>query len=176
MGCQLLSLIFPAHTPVVALLTASILILQLETSDAIFVATGMEGDGEESAESTPTLMLPFPVIVPDECTLFTVLTRPLPDYALQHVFAQHGLVEWVCASTPLLGTCLPVLDQRSLAACRLMYICHCPGHHKLHSCDKAHRGACSTRFLKYCQFLNHPACKSPSDWDSIEDPPTSAII
>ncbi len=132
MGCQLLSLIFPAHTPVVALLTASILILQLETSDAIFVATGMEGDGEESAESTPTLMLPFPVIVPDECTLFTVLTRPLPDYALQHVFAQHGLVEWVCASTPLLGTCLPVLDQRSLAACRLMYICHCPGHHKLH--------------------------------------------
>lgn len=24
-----------------------------------------------------------------------VLTRPLPDYALQHVFAQHGVVEYV---------------------------------------------------------------------------------
>ncbi|CAL8466686.1 g6222 [Coccomyxa elongata] len=66
-----------------------------KTNGKDLIANGMEGDGEESAESTPTLMLPFPVIVPDECTLFTVLTRPLPDYALQHVFAQHGLVEWV---------------------------------------------------------------------------------
>ena len=73
-----------------------------------FVITGTEGDGEESAESTPTLMLPFPMVVPDECTLFTVLTRPLPDYALQHVFAQHGLVEWVRASPAPLGACAPV--------------------------------------------------------------------
>lgn len=59
---------------------------------------GVEADAEQSAEST--LALPMPVIMPDECTLFTVLTRPMPDYALQHVFSQHGAVDWVCTMTP----------------------------------------------------------------------------
>ncbi|KAK9916623.1 hypothetical protein WJX75_005036 [Coccomyxa subellipsoidea] len=56
-------------------------------------ANGVEADAEQSAEST--LALPMSVIMPDECTLFTVLTRPMPDYALQHVFSQHGAVDWV---------------------------------------------------------------------------------
>lgn len=57
------------------------------------MTAGAEADAEQSAESAPALAMP--VILPDECTLFTVLTRPMPDYALQHVFAQHGPVEWV---------------------------------------------------------------------------------
>lgn len=39
--------------------------------------------------------LPTPVVAPDERTLFTHLTRPLPSYALEHIFSAHGPVEWV---------------------------------------------------------------------------------
>jgi hypothetical protein len=39
------------------------------------------------------------LVVPDECTLFTNLTRPMPSYALQHVFSAHGPVEWVRSQT-----------------------------------------------------------------------------
>ena len=70
---------------------------------------GVEADAEQSAEST--LALPMPVIMPDECTLFTVLTRPMPDYALQHVFSQHGAVDWVCTMTPNLPLQQEVTNQ-----------------------------------------------------------------
>ncbi len=39
--------------------------------------------------------LPSPVPAPDERTLFTLLSRPMPSYALEHVFAKHGALEWV---------------------------------------------------------------------------------
>lgn len=51
---------------------------------------------EQVAESEPA-QLPEPVMVPDDFTLFTTLTRPMPDYALQHVFSTHGTIEWVRA-------------------------------------------------------------------------------
>lgn len=49
---------------------------------------------EQVAESEPA-PTPEPLVVPDEFTLFTTLTRPMPNYALQHVFSTHGTVEWV---------------------------------------------------------------------------------
>jgi hypothetical protein len=70
---------------------------------------GVEADAEQSAEST--LALPMSVIMPDECTLFTVLTRPMPDYALQHVFSQHGAVDWVCTMTPNLPVQQEITNQ-----------------------------------------------------------------
>ena len=51
-----------------------------------------EGDKDESADSGPGQLH---VIQPDDYTLFTELSRPMPDYALEHVFAQHGPIEWV---------------------------------------------------------------------------------
>lgn len=34
-------------------------------------------------------------VPPDDTALYAFLTRPLPDYALEHVFNQHGNVEFV---------------------------------------------------------------------------------
>ena len=31
----------------------------------------------------------------DECLVYTMLTRPLPDYALQHTFSEYGPVVYV---------------------------------------------------------------------------------
>ena len=44
--------------------------------------------------------LPAPVVAPDDRTLFTLLSRPLPSYALEHVFSRHGPIEWVRGSQP----------------------------------------------------------------------------
>ena len=55
---------------------------------------GPEGDKDEGADSVP---VPLHTVAPDEHTLFTELSRPMPDYALEHVFAQHGPIEWVRA-------------------------------------------------------------------------------
>ena len=51
-----------------------------------------EGDKDEGADSGP---VPTHMCRPDDYTIFTELSRPMPDYALEHVFAQHGPVEWV---------------------------------------------------------------------------------
>ena len=51
-----------------------------------------EGDKDESADSGPNASH---MIQTDDYTLFTELSRPMPDYALEHVFAQHGPIEWV---------------------------------------------------------------------------------
>lgn len=58
-----------------------------------------EGEKDESADSGPGQLH---VIQSDEYTLFTELSRPMPDYALEHVFAQHGPIEWVSGALPLL--------------------------------------------------------------------------
>lgn len=42
-------------------------------------------EGEWEAESAAT----------DECLVYTLLSRPLPDYALQHTFSQFGSVMYV---------------------------------------------------------------------------------
>ena len=55
---------------------------------------GPEGNKDEGADSGP---VPLHAVAPDEHTLFTELSRPMPDYALEHVFAQHGPIEWVRA-------------------------------------------------------------------------------
>jgi len=57
-----------------------------------------EGDKDESADSGPATLH---MIQPDDYTLFTELNRPMPDYALEHVFAQHGPIEWVSSSSSL---------------------------------------------------------------------------
>ena len=54
-----------------------------------------EGDKDESADSGPA---PPHMIQSDDYTLFTELSRPMPDYALEHVFAQHGPIEWVSST------------------------------------------------------------------------------
>ena len=51
-----------------------------------------EGEKVEGADSGP---VPTHMCRPDDYTIFTELSRPMPDYALEHVFAQHGPVEWV---------------------------------------------------------------------------------
>ena len=58
-----------------------------------------EGHKDECADSGPAQQH---MIQPDDCTLFTELSRPMPDYALEHVFAQHGPIEWVSSlQTPV---------------------------------------------------------------------------
>lgn len=42
-------------------------------------------DNEWEAESAPT----------DDCLVYTMLTRPLPDYALRHTFSSYGTVIYV---------------------------------------------------------------------------------
>lgn len=42
-------------------------------------------DNEWEAESAPT----------DDCLVYTMLTRPLPDYALHHTFSLYGTVVYV---------------------------------------------------------------------------------
>lgn len=59
-----------------------------------------EGDKDEGADSGPG---PLHMVQSDDYTLFTELSRPMPDYALEHVFAQHGPIEWV--SAPACSSC-----------------------------------------------------------------------
>ncbi len=59
----------------------------------------MDAETEQSAESS--LALPMPITAPDECTIFTFMTRPMPNYALQYVFSQHGAVDWVRPQTSI---------------------------------------------------------------------------
>ena len=62
-----------------------------------------EGDKDEGADSGP---VPTHMCRPDDYTIFTELSRPMPDYALEHVFAQHGPVEWVSLAQRRNSACL----------------------------------------------------------------------
>ena len=85
-----------------------------ETSTWVHMPVPEEKD--ESADSGPTQQH---MIQPDDYTLFTELSRPMPDYALEHVFAQHGPIEWVRGAQTVRA---PILRQFTGTA---RSICHC---------------------------------------------------
>ena len=62
-----------------------------------------EGEKDEGADSGP---VPTHLCRPDDYTIFTELSRPMPDYALEHVFAQHGPVEWVSLAQRRYPACI----------------------------------------------------------------------
>ena len=72
-----------------------------------------EGDKDESADSGPAQQH---MIQPDDYTLFTELSRPMPDYALEHVFAQHGPIEWVSSTRKTIRTMY--YDQQAASSCQ----------------------------------------------------------
>ena len=49
------------------------------------LCTSAGHDNEWEGESAAT----------DECLVYTMLNRPLPDYALEHTFSQHGPIVYV---------------------------------------------------------------------------------
>lgn len=60
--------------------------LSAHSQNASVVSVAHAGcDNEWEAESA----------APDECLVYTMLTRPLPDYALHHTFSSYGPVVYV---------------------------------------------------------------------------------
>lgn len=80
-----------------------------------------EGEKDESADSGPAQQH---MIQPDDYTLFTELSRPMPDYALEHVFAQHGHIEWVSTCSPSVASTGIVAQPSPLLATALSGIGH----------------------------------------------------
>lgn len=66
----------------------------------------------------------------DDCLVYTMLTRPLPDYALEHTFSQHGPVMYVrLQRNPCLGMVKfanPDSARSALAALNGTNICGIP--------------------------------------------------
>ncbi len=83
---------------------------------------GPEGDKDEGADSGPVSLH---AVAPDEHTLYTELSRPMPDYALEHVFAQHGPIEWVRAAPVSAHSRTPAVTVAGLIACKLASFRHC---------------------------------------------------
>ncbi|KAK9810800.1 hypothetical protein WJX73_008634 [Symbiochloris irregularis] len=55
-----------------------------------------ESEGDSGSASGTTVPSPLPSGgAYDEHVVYTIMTRPMPSYALEHVFAAYGPVEWV---------------------------------------------------------------------------------